>query len=39
MGRAGRRRIAEEFGAERGIARLAARFGLDVTPSRAEEAA
>ena len=28
MGRAGRRRVAEEFGAERGVARLAARFGL-----------
>jgi glycosyltransferase involved in cell wall biosynthesis len=32
MGRAGRRRIAEHFGAERGIARLAARFGLRPAP-------
>jgi glycosyltransferase involved in cell wall biosynthesis len=36
MGRAGRRRITEEFGAERGVARLAARFGLKVTTPREE---
>jgi glycosyltransferase involved in cell wall biosynthesis len=38
MGRAGRRRVAEEFGAERGVARLAARFGLG-TAAPAEAAA
>ena len=39
MGRAGRRRIALAFGAERGVARLATRFGLVAAPPRAEEAA
>jgi glycosyltransferase involved in cell wall biosynthesis len=38
MGRAGRRRIADRFGAERGIARLAARFGL-AAPAPGEAAA
>ncbi len=36
MGRAGRRRIALEFGAERGIARLTARFGFKAPAPREE---